>query len=63
MTLTVSRIDHKTHIRDWLDVPHIVYAGDPDFVPQLDLIEKQRITPSHAPLFKFGRNQLLSDFK
>ena len=54
MTLTISRTDHKNHVRDWLAVPHIVYAGDPAFVPQLDFIEKQRITPSHAPYFKFG---------
>lgn len=54
MTLTLSRIDHKNHVRDWLVVPHTVYAGDPAFVPQLDFIEKQRITPSHAPFFKFG---------
>jgi len=54
MTLTITRIDHKKGIRDWLAVPHIVYAGDPAFVPQLDFIETQRITPSHAPFFKFG---------
>jgi hypothetical protein len=54
MTLTISRTDHKNHVRDWLKVPHIVYAGDPNFVPQLDFIETQRINPGHAPFFKFG---------
>ena len=54
MTLTVSPITHKIRIRDWLAVPHIVYAGDPAFVPQLDFLEAQRISPGHAPFFKFG---------
>ena len=39
---------------DWLAVPHVVYAGDPNFVPQLNLLEKQRIDPKKAPFFTFG---------
>jgi hypothetical protein len=54
MTITVSRIDRKNKVGDWLAVPHTVFAGDKVFIPQLDFMEKQRIDPGHAPFFKFG---------
>ena len=54
MTISISQIDRKHGVKDWLAVPHIVFAGDPVFVPQLDFMEKQRIDPGHAPFFKFG---------
>ena len=63
MTITVSPIDHKNKVRDWLAVPHIVYAGDPSFVPQLDFLEKQRISPGHAPFFKFGEATFFVAYK
>ena len=54
MTLTITQIDHKNGANDWLAVPHIVFAGDPAFVPQLDIMETRRITPKHSPFFQFG---------
>src|SRR6185437_14977909 len=54
MTISISPIDRNTRVRDWLAVPHTVFAGDDAFVPQLDFMEKQRIDPGHAPFFKFG---------
>ena len=38
----------------WVAVPKAVYIGDPNFVPQLDLLEKQRVNPRKAPFFTFA---------
>lgn len=57
--MTVSAIDvrplvGRSMIRDWLEVPKRILAGDPAWVCPLDLAERQRISPKHNPFFKFG---------
>ena len=52
--LRICRVDIPRRAQEWLAVPKAVYAGDPNFIPQLDLLEKQRIDPRKAPFFTFG---------
>ncbi|HEX3429934.1 MAG TPA: hypothetical protein VHT03_03530 [Rhizomicrobium sp.] len=52
--LRVCRLIIPRQANEWLAVPQAVYAGDPNFIPQLNLIEKQRINPKKAPFFTFG---------
>jgi hypothetical protein len=52
--LRICRLDVPRQAREWLAVPNTVYAGDPNFIPQLNLLEKQRIDPRKAPFFTFG---------
>ena len=36
-------------------VPFVVFAGDPNWIPPLNLAdERQRISPRHSPFFSFG---------
>ncbi|HWE05782.1 MAG TPA: hypothetical protein VG274_03685 [Rhizomicrobium sp.] len=53
-SVQISRLDVEKSAADWLAVPFAVYANDPDWVPQLNLLEKQRISKKHAPFFTFG---------
>ncbi|MEZ5817629.1 MAG: hypothetical protein R3D44_11135 [Hyphomicrobiaceae bacterium] len=53
-TFEIRQIADTAGRRDWLAVPYLVYAGDPSWIPPLDLQEKERISPSHNPLFAFG---------
>lgn len=52
--LQVRQLDIPRETNGWLAVPGTVYAGDPNFVPQLNMLEKQRIDPRKAPFFTFG---------
>jgi hypothetical protein len=52
--LTIRRLSIPRDADEWLAVPQAVYAGDPNFIPQLNLLEKQRINPKKAPFFTFG---------
>lgn len=52
--LRICRLAIPRQTEEWLKVPHSVYAGDPYFIPQLNLLEKQRIDPNKAPFFTFG---------
>ena len=53
-SVRISRVDVEKRSADWLAVPFAVYANDPNWVPQLDLLEKQRISKKNAPFFTFG---------
>ncbi len=52
--LRVVKVVDKRHVRDWLAVPHSVFADDPAWVPPLHFLERRRISPKHAPFFSFG---------
>lgn len=41
-------------LRDWLDVPERVFAGEASHVPPLRLVERQRVDPRHNPFFRHG---------
>ena len=53
-SVRISRVDVEKRSADWLAVPFAVYANDPNWVPQLNLLEKQRISKKNAPFFTFG---------
>jgi GNAT superfamily N-acetyltransferase len=52
--LTVVKVGDERQVRDWLAVPHLVFADDPAWVPPLRFLERRRISPKHAPFFSFG---------
>lgn len=52
--LRISQLNIPRESNQWLAVPYSVYADDANWVPQLNLIEKQRISPRHAPFFTFA---------
>jgi hypothetical protein len=52
--LRVCRLEIPRQAEEWLTVPHAVYVGDQNFIPQLNLLERQRINPLKAPFFTFG---------
>jgi hypothetical protein len=61
--LRICRLDIPRQAREWLAVPYAVYAGDPNFIPQLNLVEKQRIDPRKAPFFTFGEAVFLVAYR
>jgi hypothetical protein len=52
--LRVSQLAMPKQVEDWLVVPYSVYADDPNWIPQLNLLEKQRVSSKHAPFFTFA---------
>lgn len=53
-SIEIRQIDSSSGIREWLEVPRVVFAGDPNWIPPLNLAERQRISPRHSPFFAFG---------
>ena len=52
--ITVRSLGGGQTVKDWLTVPFTVYAGDPNWIAQLNILEKQRISRKSAPFFTFG---------
>jgi hypothetical protein len=50
----IRQVADASGITDWLAVPYTVFAGDPCWVPPLDMVERQRISARHNPFFSFG---------
>ena len=61
--LRIVPVQGRRGVRDWLDVPHRVFAGDPAWIAPLRLVERRRISPAHAPLFSFGRAALFLAYR
>lgn len=53
-TIDIRQVETSRDIRDWLKVPFVVFAGDPNWIPPLNLAERERISPRHNPFFSFG---------
>lgn len=62
-TLDVRRVGDGARMRDWIAVPTIVHADDPQFVRQLDLNERLRVHRRFSPFFAFGEAALFVAFR
>jgi len=61
--LRIVPLEGSRGTRDWLRVPHLVYAGDPAWVAPLDLLERYRISRAHAPIFALGDAQFFLAYR
>lgn len=50
-------------IGPFLEVPKIVYRGDPNWVPPLEMDMKDRLTPAKNPLFEHAKAALFTAWK
>jgi hypothetical protein len=61
--LTIVTVGDQESVKDWLALPHVVFAGDPAWVPPLEFQERRRISPAHAPFFTFGEVKLFLAYR
>ena len=61
--LEVRPLAGSRGMRDWLRVPHLVYADDPVWVAPLDLLERYRVSRAHAPIFSSGDAQFFLAYR
>lgn len=52
--ITIQTVDpqHKKHLRQFIDFPHDLYAGDPNYVPMLYMEQEALLNPKKSPFFK-----------
>jgi hypothetical protein len=61
--LTVRKIGAGARVSDWIAVPPLVHANDPQFVRELDLKERMRVAKRFNPFFDFGEAGLFVAYR
>lgn len=52
--LRIEKVETAAQREAFMRVPAPIYAGDPTWVPPLDIMERRRLTPGKNPFFEFG---------
>jgi hypothetical protein len=61
--ITVRTVDGGQTLKDWIATPYTVFADDPNWIAQLDLLEKHRISRKSAPFFTFGEAEFFVAYR
>jgi len=50
-------VESKKQMRAFIDFPHDLYAGDPNYVPELFLSERDKLSPGRHPFYRHSSAQ------
>ncbi len=53
--IEIIPVDTPKQLAQFVDFPHDLYAGDPNYVPELFIAQRDLLTPSHHPFFKHSK--------
>ena len=59
MAITITECRKRSDRREWVLLPHALYRGDPNFVPDLIREELDFFSPSKNPGFQIAKTRLL----
>ncbi|HKC68984.1 MAG TPA: hypothetical protein VKG26_12190 [Bacteroidia bacterium] len=61
--ITIEKITFPNKIKDFIDFPHDLYAGDPNYVPEIYLGQKDLLNPNKHPFYEHSKAQLFLAYK
>lgn len=61
--LTVLPVEGKRQLAKFIDFPHDLYAGDPNYVPELFMGQKDLLSPTKHPFYKHSSAQLFLAYR
>ena len=56
--IKVVEINYPDKIKEFIDFPHDLYAGDPNYVPELFVAQKAMLNPAKHPFYEHSKLQL-----
>jgi GNAT superfamily N-acetyltransferase len=62
-TITVREVAGRRMLKSFIRLPHRIYAGDPAWVPPLDLERREHLSPGRNPFFGHGEAALFLAFR
>ncbi|MGI9499351.1 MAG: N-acetyltransferase [Geminicoccaceae bacterium] len=62
-SIDVREVDDEASLKAFLDVPFVIYADDPYWVPQLDVERREHLSPKRNPYFQHAEAQLFVAYK
>ena len=61
--VTVIKINYPEKIKEFIDFPHDLYAGDPNYVPELFIAQKEMLNPAKHPFYEHSKLQLFLAYR
>ena len=61
--IEIIKVDGKKQLATFVDFPHTLYEGDPNYVPELHIAQRDLLTPGKHPFHDHSTMQLFLAYK
>ncbi len=61
--ITIEKINYPDKLKEFIDFPHQLYAGDPNYVPELYVSQRDMLNPKKHPFYEHSKLQLFLAYK
>lgn len=61
--ISLEKVDNKRKLAAFIDFPHSLYEGDPNYVPELFIAQRDLLTPGKHPFHEHSEVQLFVVYK
>ncbi len=61
--ISIQKINFPEKIGDFIDFPHSLYEGDPNYVPELYIAQRDMLNPAKHPFYEHSKLQLFLAYK
>lgn len=61
--ITIENIKYPNKLKEFIDFPHDLYAGDPNYVPELFIAQRDMLNPAKHPFFEHSKVELFLAYK
>ena len=56
--IQISKVEDKKDLKTFIDLPHLLYKGDANYVPELYVGQEELLNPKKHPFHKHSKVQL-----
>jgi hypothetical protein len=61
--ITIEKINYPDKLKEFIDFPHELYAGDPNYVPELYVAQRDMLNPKKHPFYEHSSLQMFLAYK
>ncbi len=61
--ISIEKVDSSKKLKEFIDFPHDLYKGDPNYVPEVYLGQKDLLNPKKHPFFEHSKADLFLAYK
>lgn len=61
--ITIEKINYPEKLKEFIDFPHDLYEGDPNYVPELFIAQRDMLNPKKHPFFEHSKLQLFLAYR
>jgi hypothetical protein len=61
--ITIENIKYPEKLKEFIDFPHDLYEGDPNYVPELFIAQRDMLNPKKHPFFEHSKLDMFMAYK